>query len=463
MQKPAAWKLHGVSRVASCRVSLRRSRHEHRLRTRYQACAIRVARRAPPGEVQSGSSSSPETLRAVGRGIAERRRARHHLGQEPSGRRAQRQSPMGVAVGEPQPALSRRTADHRPRIGKTRPPPFTPSRNPSASRRQAPGFPVLLRFVTRCTTYIVTRHNACRCLPRAYPRAPPVAKNLTDAAVRKYAATSKRREIADARTAGLHLVIQPTGAKSWALRFRRPGGRSAKLTLGPVCFAGQELKGEPVIGMPLTLSAARLLAADIHRQRKMGRDVIAEYAADKHRRRVEQAEAGANTFAALARQFIAEHAQPKLRRWRETASVLGLHYPRDGREPVVIRDGLIERWGNKPVNEIDAHLVFSVVDESRRFAIPGRTPATKGLSDARGRLMARRLSKFFSWLVQHRKVATNPCLGGYVPPRGPARDRTLTPEELRWFWLACDQIGQPFGTLVNVLALTGCRREHVRE
>ena len=289
-----------------------------------------------------------------------------------------------------------------------------------------------------------------------------MAKNLTDAAVRKYAATSKRREIADARTAGLHLVIQPMGAKSWALRFRRPGGRSAKLTLGPVCFAGQELKGEPVIGMPLTLSAARLLAADIHRQRKMGRDVIAEYAADKHRRRVEQAEAGANTFAALARQFIAEHAQPKLRRWRETASVLGLHYPRDGREPIVIRDGLIERWRNKPVNEIDAHLVFSVVDESRRFAIPGRPAATKGLSDARGRLMARRLSKFFSWLVQHRKVATNPCLGGYVPPRGPARDRTLTPEELRWFWLACDQIGQPFSTLFKLLALTGCRREEVR-
>src|SRR6516225_10443218 len=46
-------------------------------------------------------SSAPESLRAVGRGIAERRRARHHLGEEPAGRRAQRQSPMGVAVGEP--------------------------------------------------------------------------------------------------------------------------------------------------------------------------------------------------------------------------------------------------------------------------------------------------------------------------------------------------------------------------
>src|SRR5262249_37470943 len=45
--------------------------------------------------------SSGDPLRAVGRGITDRRRARHHLGQEPPGRGAERQPPMGVAVGEP--------------------------------------------------------------------------------------------------------------------------------------------------------------------------------------------------------------------------------------------------------------------------------------------------------------------------------------------------------------------------
>ena len=59
---------------------------------------------------------------------------------------------------------------------------------------------------------------------------------LTVAAVRSIGATPKRREIPDARAPGLYLVIQPkpSGAKSWALRFRRPDGRPAKLTLGPV-------------------------------------------------------------------------------------------------------------------------------------------------------------------------------------------------------------------------------------
>ena len=48
---------------------------------------------------------------------------------------------------------------------------------------------------------------------------------LTVAAVRKYAPQARRREIGDTLAPGLYLVVQPkpTGAKSWAMRFRRPG------------------------------------------------------------------------------------------------------------------------------------------------------------------------------------------------------------------------------------------------
>jgi hypothetical protein len=67
-----------------------------------------------------------------------------------------------------------------------------------------------------------------------------MAKVLTSAAVEKYIGGDKRREIADAKASGLYLVIQPSGQKSWALRFRRPNGRPAKLTLGSVDFSGKE-------------------------------------------------------------------------------------------------------------------------------------------------------------------------------------------------------------------------------
>ena len=93
---------------------------------------------------------------------------------------------------------------------------------------------------------------------------------LTAASVEKYRPAKDRREIPDAGSPGLYLIVQASGRKSWALRFRKPGGRSAKLTLGPVDLSGKEAADEPVIGAPLTLASARRLAAEVHRQRAMG-------------------------------------------------------------------------------------------------------------------------------------------------------------------------------------------------
>src|SRR5262245_37990988 len=42
----------------------------------------------------------------------------------------------------------------------------------------------------------------------------------------------KRSEIPDGAVSGLRLIVQPTGAKSWAVRYRIDG-RAAKFTLGP--------------------------------------------------------------------------------------------------------------------------------------------------------------------------------------------------------------------------------------
>jgi Arm DNA-binding domain len=113
-----------------------------------------------------------------------------------------------------------------------------------------------------------------------------MAKTLTAAAVKNYRPGKVRREIADAGCVGLHLVIQPSGVKSWAVRFRRPDGRPAKLTLGTTDAAGREAEGEPAIGGHLTLAAARRLAAEINRQRLLGRDPAADRIAEKRRVRI---------------------------------------------------------------------------------------------------------------------------------------------------------------------------------
>src|SRR5450759_4351463 len=126
------------------------------------------------------------------------------------------------------------------------------------------------------------------------------------------------------RCPGLFLVIQASGHKSWAMRFRRPSGKPAKLTLGPVDLSGSESATEPVIGQPLTLASARRLAAEVHHQRAKGSDVIADHDATKLRQKSEQVTRAASTFGAAAMDFVERHAKKKTRHWKETARLLGL-------------------------------------------------------------------------------------------------------------------------------------------
>src|ERR1700682_4964848 len=107
---------------------------------------------------------------------------------------------------------------------------------------------------------------------------------LTVAAILKYKPHVGRREIADSKVQGLYLVVQPSGRKSWAVRLRRPDGRTAKVTLGPVDLSEVEPSDEPVQGGALTLGQARQLAAQIDRQRARGVDVVAERKAEELRK-----------------------------------------------------------------------------------------------------------------------------------------------------------------------------------
>ena len=55
---------------------------------------------------------------------------------------------------------------------------------------------------------------------------------LTAKGIEAVRAADDRRELADDYMRGLYLVVQPTGSKSWAVRYRQ-GGRSHKHMVGP--------------------------------------------------------------------------------------------------------------------------------------------------------------------------------------------------------------------------------------
>jgi hypothetical protein len=55
------------------------------------------------------------------------------------------------------------------------------------------------------------------------------------------------------------------------------------------------------------------------------------------------------------------------------------------------------------------------------------------------------LSSFFGWLRRNRRIERNPCGNVHRPDAAPARDRTLTDNEIVAFWHACDDLGEPIG------------------
>jgi integrase len=292
-----------------------------------------------------------------------------------------------------------------------------------------------------------------------------LVKALTDAACRKYAPAAKRRRIRDALSRSLFLVIEPSGHKAWQMRFRTPTGRIGKLTLGSYDASGRELAGEPQIGQPLTLAAARRLATAVHRDRALGKDPIAEHKARRHRQRVELTDRGKNTFAAAVRSYVEEYARPKQRRWRETARLLGLQ-PSDLKP---IADGLVQRWQDRPITEIDSHDLWSAIDEARRHAVPGMTARNKGTSEARARALHSTLSGLFTWLLRQRRMAVDPSVGLHPPSAPKARERVLSSDEIRWFWRGVESADaprvpgapKPFKGLLMLLLMLGARLNEV--
>jgi integrase len=287
---------------------------------------------------------------------------------------------------------------------------------------------------------------------------------LTALSIRTFRPGAKRREIRDAQAPGLYLIVQakPSRTMSWALRFRRPDGRGAKLTLGVVDLAA-EPSDTPVIGGPLTLAQARMLAAEIARDRARGLDVIEEQKAHNRRQATAGATAAANSFGALVREFFIDHKTKRLvrpRHWHADARLLGLSFPRDAdpahTEPQVLAGSLAATWADKPATTIDRANIITVIDGARRFGIPG-LPGKDGVRESRGRKMHACLSNLFAWAVQKGKLASDPTIGVWHPGAPPARERVLTEAEVRLFWRACQQLGAPYGPLFRLLLLTGQR------
>jgi integrase len=243
---------------------------------------------------------------------------------------------------------------------------------------------------------------------------------LTDLAIQRLKPSAKRREIADALSHGLRLVIQPSGAKSFALRYRWHG-KPQKLTFGPAA---------------LGLAAARKLAADAMLDLAQGQD---PGAAKRLARQAEAAEADAadNTLRAICESWLKREGAKQRSGARKGRDLARLVYP---------------TLGARPVAEIKRSEIVKLLDK-----IEDKNGAT--MSDATLLLLGR----VFTWHASRTDDFRSPVIKGMrrTKPSERVRERILSDAELRAIWKAADVSVDPFAGMVKLLLLTGARRNEI--
>jgi integrase len=241
---------------------------------------------------------------------------------------------------------------------------------------------------------------------------------LTDVSIRKTVATARRQEIPDKQTRGLYLIVQPTGAKSWAVRYSR-NGRVLKTTLGPY----------PALSLSDARRQALQVAASVASGGDPQRDKMAKRAATLSPIR---------TVKVIVDEFLKRHTDEKSgKRWAaETRRILD-------------RDVLpaIGGMAAADVGKAEIHDLLDPITDRGSPIAANRTLAV--------------VKKLFRWSLGRGYVERDPCAGISKPGDETKRARVLLDNELARVWRAAEAMTYPFGPAVLLLILTGARREEV--
>jgi integrase len=218
----------------------------------------------------------------------------------------------------------------------------------------------------------------------------------------------------DKKTPGLGIRVSPGGTKAFVLCYR-VARRNRRLALGRY--------------PTMSLSEARERAREGLGQVARGIDPANEksLARDTYQ---------SSLFPTVLDDFIENYAKRKTRSWRETDRILHQEF--------------VAVWRKLPITQITRHTMNSVLD-----AIVKRgTPSAANHAFAA-------IRRFFNWCVERGHLDHSPCIGMKAPSKVVSRDRVLKDEELAAIWLAAEKMGWPFGSLVQLLILTGQRRNEI--
>jgi integrase len=220
----------------------------------------------------------------------------------------------------------------------------------------------------------------------------------------------------DAGCPGFGVKVTPKGRKVFIVLYRTAGAGSklCKYTIGPY---GR-----------VTLHQARVAAQKVFAAKLEGRDPAAEKREAKRR-------------------VVADRVEDLL----EMFIVQRLSQNRSGGEiSRLLRREVGKPWAGRSIHEINKRDVVEVVTAIEQRGAP--IAANKALKATK---------TFLRWCVGRAVLDQSPAEGVPLPSKEVARDRVLDDNELAHVILAARKIGGPYGAIVELLALTGQRREEV--
>jgi integrase len=220
----------------------------------------------------------------------------------------------------------------------------------------------------------------------------------------------------DAGLPGFGLKITPRGRKVFIVLYRIGGAGSKlrKYTIGPY---GR-----------VTLNQARVAAQKVFAARLEGRDPAAEKRESKRRIVADQVEDLLETFV-----------DQRLSQNRSGGEIAKL-----------LRREIGKAWAGRSIHGIGKRDLVELISAIEQRGAP--VAANKALKS---------IKMFLRWCVGRAILDQSPAEGVPAPTKEVPRDRVLSDEELARVILAARAIDDRYGSIVELLALTGQRREEV--
>jgi integrase len=225
-----------------------------------------------------------------------------------------------------------------------------------------------------------------------------------------------RREVPDS-TPGLYLQLQPSGHRSWAVRYRF-NGRPSKLTIG----------AWPAV----SLADARVAATRAREQAAKGMDPARAKADAKIRTDA----AKADTVTSICENYLKREGG-KLRTFDQRVSILKRQV-----YPVL---------GSRPIGEIRRSEIVHLLDKVEDNSGPRAADVTLGV-----------LRRIFHWHEKRTDEFRSPIIRGMARQNAKdhRRERILDDDEIRAVWAATAD-GQSFSALIRFALLTSARRNEI--